>query len=150
MWWKGRNEIQRRLGGNNEPIFKPSHLSPTARDVYFLRSDFAIVHSTHYGYFIAQIFYGLWLVPLGYLAYTSGLFPRALADVLIVGGACYILDLLVRFLAPELCGRIHVFVVIPRGHPAEVWTLGYLLLKGIRTPREIVGPIPIVPVPASA
>ena len=150
MWWKGRNEIQRRLGGNNEAIFKPSHLSPTARDVYFLRSDVAIVHSTHYGYFIAQIFYGLWLVPLGYLAYTSGLFPRALADVLIVGGACYILDLLVRFLAPELCGRIHVFVVIPRGHPAEVWTLGYLLLKGIRTPREFVGPIPIVPVPAPA
>jgi uncharacterized protein (TIGR02246 family) len=46
MWWKGRNEIQRRLGGNHETIFKRSHLSPTVHDVYYLRPDVAIVHST--------------------------------------------------------------------------------------------------------
>jgi len=39
----------------------------------------------HYGFLIAQIFFGLWLVPLGYLAYTSGLFPKALGVVLIAG-----------------------------------------------------------------
>jgi hypothetical protein len=108
-----------------------------------------LMETQHYGYLIAQIFYGLWLVPLGYLAYTSRLFPRALAVVLIVGGACYILDLLVRFLAPDLGGRIHGFVVIPPTI-AEVWTLGYLLIKGIRTPRKTVGQVPVVPVPASA
>ena len=32
----------------------------------------------HSGFLIAQIFFGLWLVPLDYLAYTSGLFPKAL------------------------------------------------------------------------
>src|SRR3989442_8211157 len=32
----------------------------------------------NYGYLIAQIFFGLWLVPLGFLAYKSGFFPRAL------------------------------------------------------------------------
>jgi hypothetical protein len=31
----------------------------------------------HYGFLIAQIFFGLWLVPLGYLAYKSAMFPRA-------------------------------------------------------------------------
>jgi hypothetical protein len=30
----------------------------------------------HYGYLIAQIYFGLWLVPLGYLAYKSGMSPR--------------------------------------------------------------------------
>lgn len=30
----------------------------------------------HYGTLIAQIFFGLWLTPLGYLAYKSGLFPQ--------------------------------------------------------------------------
>jgi hypothetical protein len=30
----------------------------------------------HYGFLIAQIFFGLWLVPLGYLAYMSRMFPK--------------------------------------------------------------------------
>src|SRR5207253_8586961 len=38
----------------------------------------------HYGTFAAQVFFGLWLVPLGYLAYRSGLFPKALGVVLVV------------------------------------------------------------------
>lgn len=55
----------------------------------------------HYGFFIAQIFFGLWLVPLGYLAYTSGMFPKALGVVLIVGGAptCWICSRRSWFLA---------------------------------------------------
>jgi hypothetical protein len=43
----------------------------------------------HYGFLIAQIFFGLWLIPLGYLPYTSGLFPRALGVVLVIGGSAY-------------------------------------------------------------
>ncbi len=37
----------------------------------------------HYGTLSAQVFFGLWLVPLGYLAYKSRLFPRVLGYVLI-------------------------------------------------------------------
>jgi hypothetical protein len=44
-----------------------------------------LMDSHHYGFLIAQIFFGLWLVPQGYLAYTSALFPKALGVVLIVG-----------------------------------------------------------------
>ena len=36
----------------------------------------------HYGYLIAGIFFGLWLVPLGYLAFKSGMFPKVLGIVL--------------------------------------------------------------------
>ena len=35
-----------------------------------------LMETQHYGYLIAQIFYSLWLVPLGYLAYTSGHVPQ--------------------------------------------------------------------------
>jgi hypothetical protein len=52
----------------------------------------------HYRLQIAQIFFGLWLMPLGYLAYRSGMFPGALGVVLIVGGTSYVVD----FLAPGL------------------------------------------------
>ena len=48
----------------------------------------------HYGFLIAQIFFGLWLVPLGYLAYKSGMFPKALGVALIAGGVCYLVGML--------------------------------------------------------
>ena len=46
-----------------------------------------LLDTQHYGILIAQIFFGLWLVPLGYLAYkSSGMFPKWLGVLLIVGG----------------------------------------------------------------
>jgi ABC-type amino acid transport substrate-binding protein len=85
----------------------------------------------HHGYLIAQIFFGLWLVPLGYLAYRSGLFPKALGVALVAGGVAYLVDLLAAFLLPDLGGQIHGFLAIPPTI-AEVWMVGYLLVKGVR------------------
>jgi hypothetical protein len=91
-----------------------------------------LLDTQHYGLLIAQIFFGLWLVPLGYLAYKSGLFPKALGVVLIVGGACYLVDLLAAFLVPDFGQKIHVFLGIACGI-AEIWMLGYLLVIGVKT-----------------
>jgi hypothetical protein len=44
-----------------------------------------LLDTQHYGVLIAQIFFGLWLVPLGYLAHKSGWFPKALCALLVVG-----------------------------------------------------------------
>src|SRR5947209_19536236 len=63
----------------------------------------------NYGYLIAQIFFGLWLIPLGYLAYKSGFFPRALGVVLIVAGTSYLVDTLAAFVSPELGRAVHVY-----------------------------------------
>ena len=46
-----------------------------------------LVDTQPYGLLIDTVFQGLWLMPLGYLAYESGLFPKALG-VLLVVGAC--------------------------------------------------------------
>jgi hypothetical protein len=89
----------------------------------------------HYGLLIAQIFFGLWLAPLGYLAYKSGLFPKALAGVLVLGTVCYLIDLLAAFLAPEFGHMIHGYVVIPCAI-AEIWMVLYLLIFGVRTPKN--------------
>jgi hypothetical protein len=64
-----------------------------ARALVLLAGSNALVlllDTQHYGYLIAQIFFGLWLVPLGYLAYKSGSFPRALGVLLVVAGGCYL------------------------------------------------------------
>jgi hypothetical protein len=104
----------------------------------------------HYGFLIAQIFFGLWLVPLGYLAYTSGMFPKALGVVLIVGGVSYLVDMLAAFLVPTVSTQIHGFLAIPPTI-AEVWTLGYLLVKGVNRPvRDTIGQRSGVPAPGQA
>ena len=89
----------------------------------------------HYGVFVAQVFFGLWLLPLGALAWrSSGMLPKWLGAALIMGGACYLADLLAAFLAPDLGRAIHAGVtVLPA--IAEVSAVAYLLIIGARTPR---------------
>jgi hypothetical protein len=91
-----------------------------------------LMDTYHYGFLIAQIFFGLWLVPLGYLAYRSGMFPKALGVVLVVGGVSYLIDLLAAFLLPDLSKQIHGFLAIPPAI-AEIGMVLYLLVVGVRT-----------------
>jgi uncharacterized membrane protein YwzB len=93
-----------------------------------------LIEIQHYGTLAAQVFFGLWLAPLGYLAYKSGLFPRALGAILVVATVSYLLDLLAAFSFPELAKAIHPFLIIA---PAigEVWMVVYLLVWGVRTPH---------------
>jgi len=90
-----------------------------------------LLDTQHYGLSIASVFYGLWLVPLGYLAYKSGMFPKALGMALIAACVCYHAKLLAAFLSPDLwigingylSNLIWVF---------ELWMVLYLLLIGVR------------------
>jgi hypothetical protein len=90
-----------------------------------------LLDSHHDGFLIAQIFFGLWLVPLGYLAYRSGMFPKALGVVLVAGGVSYLVDVLALFLVPDFGDRIHGLLAIPPTI-AELWMVGYLLVAGVR------------------
>jgi hypothetical protein len=107
----------------------------------------------HYGFLIAQIFFGLWLVPLGYLAYKSAMFPRPLGILLVLGGACYLVGLLAVFLVPDVGETINVFVTIPSAI-AEISMVFYLLIKGVRSSPSVQvsdrAQMPTVSVPASA
>jgi hypothetical protein len=103
----------------------------------------------HYGYAIAGIFFGLWLMPLGYLGLKSAMFPKALGIVLIVGGASYLVDTLAAFVAPELTATIHPLAAL-LGGVAEISTLGYLLVKGVRSPSQIDRPSSATRAPVAA
>ena len=92
----------------------------------------SLLDMQHYGLLSAQIFFGLWLAPLGYLAYKSGLFPKVLGVALVVGTVCYLVDLLAAFLVPDFGQKIHTFVVIPSAI-AELSMVGYLLVIGVKT-----------------
>jgi hypothetical protein len=96
----------------------------------------------HYGTLSGQVFFGLWLAPLGYLAYKSGLFPKPLAVILVAATVCYLVDVLAAFLVPDFARQIHPFIVIVPAI-AEIWMVLYLLVVGVRT----VKPDPVVPAP---
>ena len=100
----------------------------------------------HYGYYIAGIFFGLWLVPLGYLTFKSGMFPKVLGIVLVVGGVGYLFDTLSALVAPELTPTIHA-IAAALGIVAEVSLLAYLLVKGVRDPAPMASPSPAIPAP---
>src|SRR5919202_1825605 len=87
----------------------------------------------HHGTLIAQVFFGLWLAPLGYLAYKSEWFPKWLGVVLILAAVCYLVDLLVAFLAPALAATIHAVVGAPVPAVAEISMVFYLLIIGVKT-----------------
>ena len=101
-----------------------------------------LLDTQHYGTLIAQVFFGLWLVPLGYLAYKSlGMFPKWLGVLLIVGGVCYLVDLLALVLVPDfgqtitpdLPGTHHTFVGVILPAVAEISMILYLLVIGVKT-----------------
>ncbi|MEQ9187837.1 MAG: DUF4386 domain-containing protein [Cryomorphaceae bacterium] len=58
--------------------------------------------SYHHGMTISSIFWGLWLTPLGWLAYTSGFFPKFIGISVLVASAGYLLSSFVTIVAPEL------------------------------------------------
>jgi Domain of unknown function (DUF4386) len=104
-----------------------------------LSALFAGMH--HDGYLIAQVFFGLWLLPLGYLVLRSGWFPSAIGVLLIAGCFGYLVETFAMFLAPHVGEAIGEVVVIP-GAIGEFWFVAYLLVKGSRDregePRVLV------------
>ena len=78
---------------------------------------------------VAGIFFGLWLIPMGWVAATSGRFPRALGWILVAGGVGYVASAFVDAVdAPAWL--VNAFTI-----PAtigEVWMIAYLLVVGIR------------------
>jgi hypothetical protein len=52
------------------------------------------------GFMIAQVFYGAWLFPLGYLVFKSGFLPRILGIVLMIHCCTWLMTSLQYFLSP--------------------------------------------------
>lgn len=79
------------------------------------------------GVLIAQIFWGLWLFPLGYLVFKSGFIPKILGVLLVIAGLGYLIDCFGNFLLPNYDLTISVFTFI-----GEVLLLLWLLIRGVK------------------
>jgi hypothetical protein len=99
------------------------------------------------GYYISAVFWGLWLLPLGYLVIKSGYVPKMLGALLIIGGAGYLADLFTRFLVAGIAPAISVFVI--PGAVAEFLFMAWLLVKGVEVPAAPDARIPALATPPS-
>lgn len=83
----------------------------------------------------AQLFFGLWLVPLGLLGWESGYFHRWLSGLLIAGGVAYLINLATLVLSPPLGQVLSPWLLMVPG-VAEVSAVFYLLIVGVRRLAE--------------
>ena len=78
---------------------------------------------------VGGLFFGLWLIPMGWLALRSAYMPRPLGWLLLAGGAGYLLNTFVASLLPDATGIADALLA-----PAtigELWMIVYLLVKGV-------------------
>lgn len=85
----------------------------------------------NYGLLIAQIFWGLWLLPLGLLSIQSKLIPKAIGILLIIGCFSYLIIVVVGFLSPQFNGIVSSILMIPLAM-GEFSIIGWLLIKGVK------------------
>lgn len=77
-----------------------------------------------------NVFFGLWLIPMGVAALRSGWAPRPLGWLLVGGGVLYVLKAFGGYLFP-LADPIIEVLVLP-ATVGEFWMIGWLMLRGLR------------------
>ena len=102
----------------------------TAFDVGQLQALVPLFLDLHeYGIHINSMFFGLWLLPLGYLVFKSGYIPRILGILLMIGWFGYMLEFFTFFLFPDFNAAIEpVFTITGIG---EFLLVLWLLIKGV-------------------
>lgn len=103
----------------------------------FLQAQ-AMLFLDHYenGILTAQVFWGLWLFPLGYLVYKSGILPRFLGVFLMLGCIGYLINftgntLLSDYSALGIASMVRLPATI-----GEIGTCLWLLLLGAKEYRD--------------
>jgi hypothetical protein len=86
----------------------------------------------NHGFGVAEIFWGLWLFPLGLLVYRSRFLPRFLGIWLAIGGLANVILSLTGVLLPQYQEKVFTY-----SQPAlfgEVALMLWLVIKGARPP----------------
>jgi len=84
------------------------------------------------GFSVAEIFWGLWLFPLGLLVYRSRFLPRFLGVWLAIAGFAWVTLSLTGVLLPQYVDKVYTY-----SQPAffgEIALMLWLVIKGARPP----------------
>lgn len=84
---------------------------------------------------VGSLFFGLWLIPMGYIVVSSQRMPVWLGRTLIIGGVGYIASAFISYAGLRFSWMDVLTIPATLG---EFWMIGYLLAFGIR-PRQTEG-----------
>ena len=79
---------------------------------------------------IGGLFFGLWLLPMGYIVIKSKRMPIWLGRVIILGGIGYLTSTFIRYAGIDFSFNKYLMLPATIG---EFWMIGYLLIFGIRS-----------------
>jgi Domain of unknown function (DUF4386) len=100
------------------------------------------------GIFVLKIFWGLWLLPLGWLLFKSRLIPRIFGLLLMAGCFGYLIAFFGRLLVPDFALLpVARYVSLPASF-GEIGTCLWLLTMGVRRQQVTPNPPPQNPRPA--
>jgi hypothetical protein len=80
---------------------------------------------------MVQLYWGLWLLPFGFLVYKSGFIPRILGIFLILNGIAYMISSFTCVLFPEYRSLVSR-IAMPFFFLGEIPIIFWLLIKGVR------------------
>jgi uncharacterized membrane protein YesL len=86
------------------------------------------------GYMIAQLFFAIWIFPLGYLVFKSKFLPRILGIILMIHCFTWLSYVILFFLLPSFTGITYISFSL--GFIAEFGLTMYLLIMGVKEPRQ--------------
>jgi hypothetical protein len=90
------------------------------------------LHLYHEGNFLNHIFWGLWLLPFGYLVYRSGFLPKILGILLMIGCFGYLIDFFGTFLFPSYDQTIIPdYIILPAGF-GEIGLCLWFMIVGVK------------------
>jgi hypothetical protein len=92
------------------------------------------IKSHSYGYTLALLFFGFTFLFHGRLIFRSGFLPKVLGLMIQIGGACYLTNSFIFFLAPSLSGVLFPWILLPC-FVAELSLALWLLFKGVNVQR---------------
>ena len=90
---------------------------------------------------VAALFFGLWLLPMGWLVLRSRWLPRALGWTLVAGGLGYMLSAFVAYLLPG-ADLVSQLLTVP-SILGEIWITGYLVILGLRRHAPARDPVTV-------
>ena len=98
-----------------------------------------LLHSYDNGILVSKIFWGLWLLPFGYLVFKSGFLPRILGILLMLGCFGYLIDFVGEALFPGYSETaVARFIRLPAAF-GELGICLWLLIVGATEPKRNVG-----------
>jgi len=93
----------------------------------------------NYGLGILEVFWGLWLIPLGLLIYKSGFIPWIIGLVLVVGGIAYMVDSFTFLLFPAYDSIPSGLIIV--ASLGEIAIMLWLLIIGVKVPKPRTAPM---------